>query len=280
MTFLGLFDETGTCQRVAKSNSSADIAQYIEAGFIEITEEQYNECAKTAPDTTLRDLGLLITALSLLAALRRSRRTQEQTKRNELALRKLQDAFRGVARAEAGRVASGDITPDQWFNIMRQRLKQLHIASAAAAVGGLTGLNRDILNNVARNIAEQLDFLRRFRDDLQRRVDEDLPLSEAAIGARGAMYAGSSSATFEQADTIALGLPLLPAYPGVRTICLTNCKCHWRFRKLPARGSWDCFWMLSPVENCPTCEARRRAFSPLRIRNGIIQPFPVSGIYA
>jgi hypothetical protein len=278
MIYLVLYDDAGVCQRVAKTANRLEAQQFIKAGFVEVEKAIYDECAQTAPNTRLKDLAALGAALSVLATILRSRR-QVAAKPDEAALRRLQNAFRAVARAEAARVVAGDITVDAWYNTMRQRLKQLHIASAAAATGGLQGFNRAVLEAVERNIAEQLTYLRRFRDDLQQAIDDET-VSVNAVGARAAMYGSSSSATFAEAETAAQGIPRLPAYPGVRTECLSNCKCRWRIRQLPGNGNYDCWWVVSPVENCNTCLARQRSFNPLRIRNGVIQPFSTAGIYA
>ena len=279
MIYLVLFDDVGVAQRVASTSVASEVRQFLENGFIEVTKNEFDRHSKTAPKIIVTALSGLATALALLAAIRR-RRTTKPPQRNEALLRRLQNAFRATANAEAARVRAGDITPDEWFNIMTRRVKRLHLSAGAAGGGGVSGLNNSMLRRIEQIIGEQLNWLRRFRDAMQSRLDSGNPMSEKEIAARTRMYTGASNQTFEGTYQDSLGIPRLPAQPGVRTICLTNCKCDWRIKKLEGRGNWDCFWVLSAVENCPTCLARRRSFSPLRIRNGVIQPYSTAGIYA
>jgi hypothetical protein len=278
MTYLVLFDDVGVAQRVASTAIASEVRQFLENGFIEVTKEEYDRHSKTAIKIGVTALAGLAAALVLLAALRRRRGTPTPV-RNEEGLRRLKNAFIATANAEAARVRAGDITPDEWFNIMSRRLKRLHISAGAAGVGGVSGLNNQMLRRIEQVINEQLNWLRRFRDTMRSRLDSDNPMSEKEIAARTRMYAGASNQTFEGTYQDGLGIPRLPAQPGVRTICLTNCKCDWRINELAGRGNWNCFWILSAVENCPTCLARRRSFSPLRIRNGVIQSYSTAGIY-
>ena len=80
------------------------------------------------------------------------------------------------------------------------------------------------------------------------------------------------------AYSLAQGL-ILPAMPGVRTSCHSNCKCNWDIRKLEGEGNWDCHWRISAVESCDECLQRQRVFNPLQVRNFIVQPFDPGGIY-
>jgi len=113
----------------------------------------------------------------------------------------------------------------------------------------------------------QRDFLDGFRGDVE-------GMSPEAIKRRARMYIGSGQATMQEAATTRLGMPLLPAYPKDGTSdCLNNCRCWWDIQSLEGNGNWDCIWTLRPAEHCPTCEARARAWSPIQIRNGVIQPF-------
>jgi len=80
--------------------------------------------------------------------------------------------------------------------------------------------------------------------------------------------------------TLALGLPVLPAYPRDNTSeCLMNDACRWVI--VPTGpNSWDCYWRLTPgVESCPNCLKRAEVWNPLVITDGVIQPFDARGLF-
>jgi hypothetical protein len=120
----------------------------------------------------------------------------------------------------------------------------------------------------------QIAYLIQFRRALEAGA---LSIREALR--RAAMYAGIITTVYWLTHTRAIGLPQLPAMPGVRTSCLSNCLCSWRITELAGNGNWDCDWMLQPADHCPQCLRRNQVFSPLRIRRGIIQPFNPIGLY-
>lgn len=104
--------------------------------------------------------------------------------------------------------------------------------------GLFKGLSKAERADIRQAVQAQLQYLKGF---LAARGD----MSEAAIRARAAMYAGSIRATFYGAR-----YPGLPFYPGQGTECLTNCKCSWE-----QQGD-EYHWTLHAAEHCSTCESR------------------------
>jgi hypothetical protein len=119
----------------------------------------------------------------------------------------------------------------------------------------------------------QISYLNGFRRAI-------VGMTAAGVIARAALYAGAITGLFYATVSRVLGLPDLPAQPGVLTSCLTHCHCRWDIVTLAGNGNWDCYWIIDrAVENCPECIRRSEEFNPLQIRNGIIQPFNPIGIY-
>jgi len=171
------------------------------------------------------------------------------------------------------------MTLNQWYGIMSREVRKLHLAAAAIGAGGWVNLGGRAMEEALSEVREHIDFLDRFRQKIQDALDAGQPFSDKMILARAKMYGEGARATVEKSYVATLGLPRLPAYPGKATECRSNCKCSWTIEQLPLNGNWDCYWERSPVESCANCIARERAFNPLRIRNGIIQPYPRGGLY-
>lgn len=87
---------------------------------------------------------------------------------------------------------------------------------------------------------------------------------------RARMYAESLMGLYRQAWEAAqradTGLPKLPAEPrDGSTQCLMFCLCHWEIKKVSTE-EYDCFWRLTPAENCPNCLCRSVKWNPLKYR--------------
>lgn len=167
---------------------------------------------------------------------------------------------RMMALSDAGELTDEDIA--QWQDQLSDLLAAYH--NAAAIVGNegkpLTPSQQQSINDT---IQTQLDYLANFAGELA---------SGQAFGARDRaradMYAGALRQAFSQMATG--GLPL-PAYPGEGTICHTNCKCSWDIVPLDGEENYDCYWRRSATDSCGTCIAREREWSPLQIRDGVLQ---------
>jgi len=176
-------------------------------------------------------------------------------------LRSLQDIFGQRFDTLADEFAG---QPDRWLEAMQRELRIIH--QTYAQLGG-GSVNEERLR-------QQLDFLDGFRGDLEGMTPEQ-------IKQRARLYIGSGQASLQEAATVSQGMPVLPAYPkDGTTVCLNGCKCGWDIQTLDGSGNWDCYWRLRPAEHCQTCVTRASVWSPIQIRNGIIQPFETAGVYA
>lgn len=111
-------------------------------------------------------------------------------------------------------------------------------AGVKVSPGLFKGLSKAERADVKAAVKGQLEYLNTFMSDRD-------SLSDAAIRARAAMYAGSVRATFGKAR-----YPGLAQYPGDgQTRCLSNCGC---FLTEQDNGI---HWNLSSGENCDDCQA-------------------------
>ena len=277
MIYLVLYDEFNNCQRVATADNASAAQPFYDAGFIQVTEDEYNRCAAIVDTARLTDLTGLIAALQLLQSLRSGGGTQ-QTPPPEIDRDKVEKLIAQFARNSQKRTAdlfAGTIDSDQWFNAMAAQIKRNRLAARAIGAGGFQNLTEDDIASAQRAARRELTYLTEFRKAL-----ENGTISEKQALVRVAQYGGGAREQAERGFQDAIGLPALPAQPGVRTQCHKNCKCSWRIDRLPGAGNFNCDWIRSPVDSCDTCKRREQVFNPLQIRNGIIQPYSTSGIYA
>ena len=130
-----------------------------------------------------------------------------------------------------------------------------YLAAAAERAGvkvdsGLfKGLSKAERADIKAAVKEQLDYLKGF-------IAAKEDMSEAAIKARAAIYAGSVRATYGRSR-----YPGLLQYPGDgNTKCLTNCLCS-----LDERDD-GIHWVLAAAENCEDCQAMA-AGGPYRVHD-------------
>ena len=280
--YLVLYDTQGTPQRVAETRSNGELQSFLDAGFIEVEKDVYDSAASTVERTGIGALQRTIGVLAALASVA-SRRAPTNVQQNRALLLQGQSQFNRSVDSLSQRLVSGSITPDEWFNEFMVANRRVQLQAASASVGGKANLGAQQIQVAQARLNEQMRYAQGFRDRLQGVVDSsDLELRLKPITSTSRMYGTSSNATYEIGFQLAIGIPALPAQPGVRTICMTNCKCRWVSRKLEGNGDWDFFWRLAPAEHCETCLARARLFNPLQIRNGrIVMPSgATSQIYA
>lgn len=175
------------------------------------------------------------------------------------------DQFNENAQEVNARFLEGRIDRNQWEREMRKYLRNLHFTTYTIGRGGVDKLtSRDMIES-RRLIDRQFMFL----SDWINGIDTANPPSEAQMNARIGMYANNSVSTAEVANSVARGLPLLPAYPrDGSTQCFTNCKCKWRYAK--REDGWNVFWVMGRAEHCANCVKRSRTWNPLRYRNGLL----------
>lgn len=185
-------------------------------------------------------------------------------------------AYESMFRRFAEQFGRGERTADWFGQQMAQAINNLHLAAAILAVDGASHLSNTDMQVITRHIAKQERYLQNFTSVIR----PPAPFNQAVIETRARSYAASATATYSRVFADALGLPELPAYPGDgTTACLQWCRCAWKIEKLEGQRSWNCYWRRSAAESCPQCIQRERAWSPLKIRDGIIQPYETKGVY-
>lgn len=172
-------------------------------------------------------------------------------------------------------LASGRLNVDTWRDAMRVELERLHTTARVVGRGGIDGMSAADIDAINAQVSRQAEYLNAWADGLRKETE----LDARAITNRARLYAGNANETLQSSTVARLGLPELPAYPGDGTTeCMVNCHCRWQIRKL-SDGDYDVTWVLGRAEHCPTCQARARAWSPLQVRAGVIQPFNRSGLF-
>lgn len=139
---------------------------------------------------------------------------------------------------------------DRWEQEMARILAREHTAALIAGTaeragvpvnaGLFRGLSRAERAELNATVKAQLDYLRRFADDVRAGR-----LSPAQIAVRAELYAGPTRATYYRSRYIGL-----PFYPTEGSECMANCKCSW----VPRGDGY--YWTLGTAEHCPTCESR------------------------
>ncbi len=273
MIFLILYDTLGQCLRVASTDSQQVADQFLASGFVEVSQDEYDNCAQLVEPATLSDLDQLNQANALISQGTTAPAQPIQGVRLNLpALRRLQAIQRIRYRDITQQYLDKVITIEQWDRSFLDSINAGNIAATSLAKGGLANLNQEDYRLIQRDNRTQSGYLRRFKRDID-------TLTPATALNRATLYTGATTSRYWTAHTRAIGLPLLPAMPGVRTSCGSNCNCNWNIIQLAGLGDWDCQWRVSKSEHCPECLMRQRTFNPLRIRNGIVQPFNPNGLY-
>jgi hypothetical protein len=274
MNLLVLFDNRGQCQRVANVPDN-QVQAFLDAGFVIVDEAEFNRCAALVPEATIADLENIRIATRLVNQIETAVRVQpappppvRQAVLNNMIARQ-QERFRAITQD----FIDGDATMAQWFRQFVDAINQGNLAATALGTGGLENITQQERQALERANEAQASFVVRFQ-----RVLESEQISNAEALARAQLYGGAVTERYWTAHTRTFGIQL-PAMPGVRTSCRSNCKCNWNIIPLAGVQNFDCFWRISAVENCPECLQRQRTFDPLEIRNGIVQPFNPGGIY-
>ena len=156
-----------------------------------------------------------------------------------------------------GQLRDGSMSLAEWQQQMTGMIKSSQIAAGVAAVGGIANLTPSVIEEIERNIREQLEYLRNFSNEIAGGMKLDgtvcrlmkMYLSAArgtyhaiegfilglggfdlelnVLGAGEAHCTGGTSCVAETDkgwQARGTGTPI-----GSRT-CLSNCLCHWRYR--------------------------------------------------
>jgi hypothetical protein len=163
----------------------------------------------------------------------------------------------------ADNLATGRMTPDQWYESMQNELRVIHDTYARLGRGTLSQTRLD----------GQLTFLEGFHGDVE-------GMDAEAIKRRARMYLDSGQVSFHEALTATLGIPSMPSYPkDGTTICKNGCACGWSYETLPGNGNVNAYWRLRPADHCETCVNRSVAWNPIEIRNGILGDYSRIGTF-
>lgn len=156
------------------------------------------------------------------------------------------------------------ITPIEWRNAVKRVLSEFHLTAMMA------GLNTEAIpgkawNGLVEQINVQLEFLNQFRVEVQ-----DDATFKPGWDARARSYAESIKVPYWRGRTKILPLP---AMPGEGSQCLQGCNCKWDVKMIDAaNGDYDAYWRLEKgSKHCQTCLERAAQWSPLRIREGVLQ---------
>lgn len=165
-----------------------------------------------------------------------------------------------IADDLAAQLKAGAITPEQWVLQMREGIKTTHISQYVLGRGGADNMTQSDWGRLGQKLREQYGYLNDFGQQIITNPD----WSDRYIASRAQMYFEASGTSFEVANAISRGLPIMPEYPGDgRQICLTNCKCYWAIREFADR--WECAWTLQATESCPSCIGNAQKWNPLII---------------
>lgn len=152
----------------------------------------------------------------------------------------------------------------EWYDEIARQLRRYSIAGFLGGAAAQS-LSADAQRAVAADMRTQLDFLRQFKAEIQA-ADQ----WQAGWNARAEMYARSIQVPYWRGKTKMLPLPAMPG--DGTTACLTNCKCAWSVTELDSENNYDAYWVYGATErHCQSCRERESQWSPLRIRNGVLE---------
>lgn len=150
-----------------------------------------------------------------------------------------------------------------WQEELKRQLARYHQAAYLAG-SGATELSTAARAAVRTDLATQLRFLGQFALEIQGAADW-----QRGWNARAAMYAKSIQTPYWRGATRLLPLPAMPG--DGTTACLTNCRCAWDVQELEGENNYDCTWVMGDAEHCQGCKQRASDWSPLKIREGVVQ---------
>lgn len=175
----------------------------------------------------------------------------------------VRDAFidkqKTAVRQLANDLAERRITVQEWTVKMRSVIKTTILDEYLLGIGGRNMATSRDYGRVGALVKDQYAFLNNFANDILNNAS----MTEDQIGARSEMYVSSGTESFEIARVKSYSQDLdLPQYPGDgQTVCLTNCKCHWRIED--NEDSFVCNWIVYSKEPCGDCEDAGSLYSPL-----------------
>lgn len=161
----------------------------------------------------------------------------------------------GVVDQVVGLLLASLLLP-RWVTEVRDELGQTYYIMYLLGRGGASRMADRDWSLLSDQLRKQYGYLNNFASQMAAGG-----MSEAQIAARTALYWQSSRGLFEMGRTIGARDLMLPAYPGDGTSeCGAHCKCWWRI--IEFTDKWDCYWVRTAGESCPTCQARAQVWAP------------------
>jgi len=200
-----------------------------------------------------------------------------------------------VLKALIAALLVGKITVREFERAMLQRILQDHTFAYAIAKGGLDLLDDADRLAINARVATQTSYLSTWVAGLSVTGGAVLlggkAVSTEYMLARAEMYLESGFGSLSESAAKVVGMPRLPAYPRDGTTrCLVRCHCHWYINQV-GDADWDAYWidpLLKEIEpflrekhkgHCEHCIRRSIAWSPLRIRGGVLQNHIRAGLF-
>ena len=187
------------------------------------------------------------------------------------------DALHGDVARLADRLFDRDISLGQWLRQMAKLIKQAHCGAWLLGCGGWNGLTSLAVSDIDRQLRNLYSFLHSYAQEVREGSLEERQLRRAityrGLVNKGVMFIESMTVSAERGRTMGYGFhpDTLPNYPGDGTTeCLTNCRCHWRFRFFtPEPGYYHAFWTLlrnrPDGRNCLTCLRYAVTYNPYSV---------------
>jgi len=174
----------------------------------------------------------------------------------------------------------GKISVADWLRAMQLEVDFVIFTAFQIGKGGADKLADADLEFIRRATADQHRFLAKWAEQIGAAIVGGALLSVGTLLTRALAYAKTAQSFLMVAYTLAQGLPILPAYPRDGTSeCHYNDRCRWIIRKVGPQ-SWDCYWDVDFLaESCATCIQRGEVWNPLRIVDGVIQPYDQTGLF-
>jgi len=161
---------------------------------------------------------------------------------------------------------------DHWQNLMRDAIKNEHLAQYMAGRGGRDQMTYRDYGILGAILKEQYRFLDNFANDIATGN-----MKAGQIITRARMYIDNAHQSFWRGRSEAYGMPRLPTYPvACDTECLTNCRCEWDIQEeRDADGvllGWNTTWVLDPKAaevHCHNCPELANYWNPLWVPAGM-----------
>lgn len=157
-------------------------------------------------------------------------------------------------------LATGGLSVEAWYDQMADILYAYHLAGWYVGSGAEDDPTDEQMERLAGVVAEQLDYLDNFRNDLLKEKDDILAQTYRN---RAEMYGRATVIGYWIGRTYGIELPFWPSY---RTLCTVYCSCSWSIEAVE-NGGFDATWVLGKTDHCDTCIERAK-LKPLHIREG------------